>query len=174
MTEEIKKSNSQNISQFFGEVFRNCPVEDISIIARYFLYRESMNHKKLQKLCYYAQSWFLANYGIPLFPNRFEAWVHGPVSPDLYQRYRNWGWMNIPRINDCPNFNDNRVLGILDRVYEFYGNYSADELENITHKEEPWKAARGNCMPQEYSRNPISLIAMRNYYGERIGRKYEE
>ena len=27
-------------------------------IANWFLLKESMSHKKLQKLCYYAQAWF--------------------------------------------------------------------------------------------------------------------
>ena len=60
-------------------------MSDIRKVAQYFLSKESMSHKKLQKLCYYAQAWYLANYGKPLMPNRFEAWVHGPVSPDLYR-----------------------------------------------------------------------------------------
>lgn len=148
-------------------------VDDVLQVAHYFLSKESMPHKKLQKLCYYAQSWFLANNNQPLFPNRFEAWVHGPVSPDLYQRFRNWGWLNIPKRNDEEiQFSDNRVRNILNQVYEVYGCYSGDELENITHKEDPWKLARNGCLPNEYSRNPISMKVMRDYYGARIGKNY--
>ena len=148
-------------------------VDDILQVAHYFLSKESMEHKKLQKLCYYAQSWFLANYNQPLFPNRFEAWVHGPVSPDLYQRYRNWGWLRISKRNgENARFSDNRVERVLNRVYEVYGHYSADELENITHNENPWKLARKDCSPNDYSRNPISMKEMRNYYGARIGKDY--
>ncbi len=39
---------------------------------------------KLQKLCYYAQSWSLAWDDAPLFDQDFEAWVHGPVNPELF------------------------------------------------------------------------------------------
>ena len=32
-------------------------MENIMDVARLFLSQESMSHKKLQKLCYYAQAW---------------------------------------------------------------------------------------------------------------------
>lgn len=147
-------------------------MESIYEVANYFLSKESMTHKKLQKLCYYAQAWFLANHGEALVPNRFEAWVHGPVSPDLYSRYKNWGWERIPLYTGVICFDDNRCKSFLDKVYDTYGNYDADELERITHSEEPWKNARRGCSVGSYSRNPISLNDMKKYYGERIGKTW--
>lgn len=148
-------------------------MESIYEVAKYFLSKEPMTHKKLQKLCYFAQAWYLANYGDLLVPNRFEAWAHGPVCPDLYSVYRGWGWECIPRI-DANNVRiDDEVKGFLDKVFDVYGAYSADELEKITHTEEPWKNARKGCPVGAYSRNPISQIEMRDYYGERIDKKYE-
>lgn len=148
-------------------------MENIYTVADYFLYKDGMTHKKLQKLCYFAQAWYLANFGIPLVPNRFEAWVHGPVSPDLYSRYRDWGWETIPQEKEEPDFNDNEIKGFLDQVYEVYGEYGADTLENITHKEEPWKNAREGYASGIYCRNPISQKDMKRYYGERIDKKYD-
>ena len=147
-------------------------MESIYEVARFFLSKESMSHKKLQKLCYYAQAWFLANYGKPLVPNRFEAWVHGPVSPDLYSRYRGWGWEKIPMNLQAIDFNESSSGNFLEQVYDTYGNYDADDLERITHAEMPWQKARAGCSTGAYSRNPISLSDMRNYYGERIGKKW--
>lgn len=149
-------------------------MESIYSVANYFLSREAMSHKKLQKLCYFAQAWYLANYDKPLVPNRFEAWVHGPVSPDLYSKYRGWGWEAIPQCNERIVFEDDLIPRFLEQVYEVYGGYSAEQLESITHVEEPWKKARNGCSVSAYSRNPISLAEMRNYYGERIGKKYED
>lgn len=137
-------------------------------VAEYFLRKEPMTHKKLQKLCYYAQAWYLANYSKPLFPETFEAWVHGPVSPELYHVYRKWGWLSIQQ-------NDSAVLNIeakersfLDRVFEIYGQYSGDELESITHQEEPWQKARRGYSSWEYCRTRISEDDMRDYYRQRI------
>ena len=57
-------------------------------IANWFLSRNDMTHKKLQKLCYYAQAWYCALYdGTPLFDDEIQAWVHGPVIPALYPVY---------------------------------------------------------------------------------------
>lgn len=143
-------------------------MESIYDVAHYFLHRESMSHKKLQKMCYYAQAWYLANYRSALVPNRFEAWVHGPVSPDLYNVYRDWGWEDIPVYNGNINFEQENTESFLNQVYDVYGDYTADELEMITHRELPWKNARKGISAGEYSRNPILLSDMRDYYGERI------
>ena len=145
---------------------------DVRTVAQYFLCKSSMSHKKLEKLCYYAQAWYLANYGKPLMPNRFEAWVHGPVSPDLYMQYRDWGWVDIPKRVECPELSDSEKT-FLDQVLEVYGDYTADELETLTHRELPWQKARAGCSPLEYSRNPISMKGMRDYYGKRIGKIHE-
>lgn len=60
----------------------------IEVIANWFLLKESMPHKKLQKLCYYAQAWGYALYDAPFINEAFQAWVHGPVSPVLYEKYK--------------------------------------------------------------------------------------
>ena len=57
-------------------------------VAHWFLSKESMTHKKLQKLCYYAQAWHCTlRNGEPLFMNPIEAWIHGPVIRSLYKEY---------------------------------------------------------------------------------------
>lgn len=75
----------------------------LNTVAQYFLSKESMSLKKLQKLVYYAYGWTLAllnesleNMEYHLFPNRIEAWVHGPTIPDLYHKYKSYGWNDIP------------------------------------------------------------------------------
>lgn len=163
------KIQPKSKNMLFG---RRDTMVDVRVVAQYLLSKESMSHKKLEKLCYYAQAWYLANYGNPLMPNMFEAWVHGPVSPDLYSQYRGWGWSNIPMQKDNTIEFAPCELELINKVYDTYGSYTADELEALTHKEEPWLNARRGCSPSEYSRNPISMIKMRDYYGERIGKSY--
>lgn len=94
-----------------------------------------MTHKKLQKLCYYAYAWNLALKGEKLFKERFQAWVHGPVSPQLYKKYREHGWQTIPP-DDAPLL-QNDVIEVLETVYETYGEFTGDELESLTHSELP-------------------------------------
>ncbi len=63
-------------------------------VAQYFLAKadedagDLMSNLKLQKLMYYAQGFSLALCNKPLFPERIEAWIHGPVISALYHEYK--------------------------------------------------------------------------------------
>lgn len=52
------------------------------IVLHRDLFGESPSPMKLQKLCYYAQGYALAE-GFELFPEDLQAWQHGPVIPEL-------------------------------------------------------------------------------------------
>lgn len=137
-------------------------------VARWFLSKESMTHKKLQKMCYYAQAWYCAlfNEG-PLFNEEIQAWVHGPVCPALYAKYSGYRWNEIPKEEfDASNFSVNAVEA-LEAVYESYGEYDGDQLEWLTHSETPWQEARGNLKKWETCTNAISTEKMREFYWAR-------
>lgn len=133
-------------------------------VAKYFLSKEAMTPKKLQKLCYYAEAWRHTLYHCGLInDSHFEAWVHGPVSPDLYQNYKEYKWMEIEQ-ETCPEVFDQKDLEFLESVWNTYGEFSANDLEAMTHAELPWKKARGNLGPYENGSVRISGIDMREYY----------
>lgn len=133
-------------------------------VARYFLSKndQNMTHKKLQKLCYYAYSWNLALRKQSLFRERFQAWVHGPVSPVLYSKYKMHGWEPIPA-EESPAFEEEE-LEVLEEVYRTYGRFSGNELESLTHSEKPWIEARGNLAPYEPSQTELDVNTIREYY----------
>ncbi|WIF95001.1 Panacea domain-containing protein [Caminicella sporogenes] len=138
-------------------------------IAKTFLSFESMTHKKLQKLCYYAQAWHLAINDEPLVKDaRFEAWVHGPVSPELYQEYKEFGAFKIPKRKNLPQniTEDSYEYAFLRSVYQKYGHLSGDELETLTHTEEPWLKARARDRVRywEPSNEKILEEDMMNFY----------
>jgi len=138
---------------------------DVRDIAKWFLSRESMTHKKLQKLCYYAQAWYCALYdGTPLFEDEIQAWVHGPVVPTLYPIYAEYKWMLIPQKEFDASELDEKAVNILEAVYDTYGGLSGDQLESLTHSEDPWIQARGTAKQWETSTAVISCSAMRAYY----------
>lgn len=142
------------------------PMLSIHDVARYLLSLGSMNHKKLQKICYYIQAWYLAYTGEPLMDTEFQAWAHGPVSPALYYTYREWGGFTIPRITyEQYNLNiPDNLKRFISTVFELYNKYTADELEFLTHQEEPWIEARGDILDGQPCTNVISNITMGNYY----------
>lgn len=135
-------------------------------VASTFLTYGEMTHKKLQKLCYYAQAWNLALYKSRLFNSGFEAWVHGPVCKELYEQYKGFGWNAIPLTKERPTNIDEPTLDMIDVVYETYGDFSGDELEMLTHAEEPWKKARLGLEEWEPSNNIIDETIMGNYYSK--------
>lgn len=139
-------------------------MEKIFEVAKHFLLLEQMNHKKLQKLCYYAQAWSLALTGKPLMNTWFEAWAHGPVSPELWYRYKDWGGLFISSYEGEPKFNSNQTKTFLDKIYKLYGNYSGDQLEQLTHGELPWIKARGNYPLGAICTNTISESDMASFY----------
>lgn len=143
-------------------------------IANYFLSKESMSHKKLQKLVYYAYSWILAllnesgnDLQFHLFNNRIEAWVHGPVIPDLYQEYKKYGWQDIPKkeVYNGPAFSTD-VEDVLTQVWDVYGNLKANELEMLSHRETPWINARKGVAAYESTSNEILDSDIFNFFNE--------
>lgn len=139
-------------------------MENIFDVAKYFLLTGQMNHKKLQKLCYYAQAWSLALTGVRLMNTWFEAWVHGPVSPQLWHKYKDWGGLIISSYEGIPNFQSNQTKVLLDKIYKLYGHYSGDQLEQLTHQEAPWINARNGCPSNAICTNIISERDMASYY----------
>lgn len=134
---------------------------DIFDVSDYYLSIEGMTHKKLQKLCYYAQAYHLAILDKPLFHNNFQAWVHGPVCPELYHKYK--GTLYISSITTKPTIDDN-IKYYLDLIYSTYGNMTGDELEELTHSEMPWKKSRAGLEYNEISNKIINMEDMRIYY----------
>lgn len=115
-------------------------------IANYFLSQvceecgDSISNLKLQKLVYYAQGFYLALHGKPLFKDEIRAWQHGPVVPLLYRKYSSYEANPIPRPKkvDLSIFTK-AIRDFLDEVYNVFGQFSAWKLRDMTHSEPPWK-----------------------------------
>lgn len=139
-------------------------------VAKYFLAMSSdesgdlISNLKLQKLAYYAQGFSLALLGRPLFEERIEAWMHGPVVPELYHAYKDYGSGAIPH----PAEFDHNVLAkeereLLDEVYQVYGQYSAWRLRELTHDEAPWRESY-----REGGNREISHAAMTRFFQTQV------
>ena len=134
-------------------------------VSDWFLSKESMSPKKVQKLCYYYKAWGLALYETDLLPNSvFEAWVHGPVCDELYQEYKGYGWNDIPQTEDNSDKFNEKELDILESVWLTYGDMSANALEVQTHLEEPWRKARKGVPEGVICTEPISNKDMEVFY----------
>ena len=132
--------------------------------ARYFIKRAyedgieaEMTNMKVQKLLYYAQSLHLALYDEPLFDEEMQAWRYGPVCPPAYFFYNKFEAQQLPiptekefllRVPD-------EVKKLLEETWEYYRDYHAYRLSDMTHGEFPWKKARKGLPAQAKSTEPI-------------------
>lgn len=138
-------------------------MESIFAVANWFLKKESMTQKKLQKLCYYAQAWSYALRNEPLVDSEFEAWVHGPVSRRLYAHYGGTGFAPLsPNAVDTAFSPD--IEEFLGSVWLTYGEHTGNSLEVLSHGEPPWLNARAGCDSHAKCENKISPDDMKWYY----------
>jgi uncharacterized phage-associated protein len=134
-------------------------------VAKYILREKGkMDTWKLQKLAYYSQAWHLVWEGELLFGERIEAWANGPVVPDLYREHRgtfkvdSWPQGKISRLSASQRES-------IDVVLKHYGKRTGFALRELSHREPPWKEARGGLPPGASSKEPITPDAIASYYG---------
>ncbi len=136
-------------------------------IARWFLSKEPMIHKKIQKLCYYAQAWHYALYDNALFDGDFEAWAHGPVNRLLWNKLKNFAYDNVsPDAVSNTKAIDEDTQDFLEMVWNTYGSLDGWQLECLTHTETPWIRARGDLPELQRCTNVIDPIDMKKYYAD--------
>jgi uncharacterized phage-associated protein len=145
-------------------------------IARYFLAKtdaevgDLISNLKLQKLCYYAQGIGLVARHQPVFNEEIQAWLHGPVVPDLYRQFRDFKSDAIPPVTDLDvDAYDPADRMILDDVYDYYGQYSAWRLRQMTHDEAPWRDAYA---AGENSR--IDLESLGRFFATQVSEDYAQ
>lgn len=126
-------------------------------LAKYIVakYPGEVSPMKLQKLLYYCYVWQLVADG-KKFEASFEAWKHGPVEPEIYNEYKNFGREPVS-VEDAPNLNE----PLLDFILDSYAVFPALELSKTTHMESPWKKYKdtGEVIPDD------ELIA---YYSQQV------
>ena len=167
-------------------------MRNIHDVARYLgisllLKGLSVSPLKLQKILYYTQSWYMVFFGREnsLFKENPQAWVNGPVYPEIYSEYK--GKVNgmcdhlQAKDFDCTeenltdeanklakqmNFTDDDVECI-DSILTLYGAKTQNQLVLLTHTESPWVDARKGLLPFDYSKREIALDTMYTYYKTR-------
>ena len=60
---------------------------------------------------------------------------------------------------------DQDAIDTIDAVIKFYGSKSSTYLSSLTHREAPWKDARGDLLPGQIGCEEITHAAMAEYYG---------
>jgi len=150
-------------------------------VAKYFIKKSQEESKdnpskrldalKLQKLLYYAKAWSLVlKKGHRIFPDDFQAWVHGPANPKVWHYFQGFNFSTQhPDItkNKFEQITDDEKE-VLDTVWTAYGKFDGKYLEMLTHAEDPWLNARQGLNQSDISQSIISEESMRSYYEQRF------
>jgi len=129
----------------------------------------------LQKILYYIQGFSTCLLDTPIFEDTAEAWVHGPVYKNIYDRFSNYQYNNISNddFSSYTNLDDNDTLSsdekkLVDSIINNFGCYSGKILEKMTHKTDPWIQARNGLDKKESSSNQIKLEDINIYFAKII------
>lgn len=134
-------------------------------VAAYILRKSgSMSTMKLQKLVYYSQAWSLVWDEKPLYGEKIEAWANGPVVRDLYNKHRGLFQVDDGDIEGDPNKLKKYQKETVDAVLRAYGEYTGQQLSDISHAEPPWVSARGDLPNGAASTNLVDLDEMQSYF----------
>lgn len=143
------------------------PIDVVRVLIRLQNFDEDcgdvITNLKAQKLTYYAQGVSYAILGAPLFEDDFEAWLHGPVIPSLYEQLKHFGNSQIimDDNNDDTMFTDEQ-LDVIIKTYRTFGQYSAWKLRDMTHNESPWKNTKRD--------NVINKALIKDYFINRFAK----
>ena len=137
-------------------------------IANWFLNKESMTHKRIQKLCYYAYAWDIAIRNGDLIKDcDFEAWVHGPINRFLFNILKGNKLRELSSDDlmvKTKDITDPDDIDFLESVWTTYGEYGGNTLEIMIHNETPWQNARVGLGPLDNCTNTICIEDIRKYY----------
>lgn len=137
-----------------------------------------VSNLKLQKLLYFIQAYFLTatDDNRPCFKDKIEAWDFGPVVPNAYREFRQYGSGNIPTIESYVVFDNKNIWNSHREVYnpnviacddrkmiasvvDEFSRYSASGLVDLTHRQAPWRDAY-----QRFANSEITIDAIRGYF----------
>ena len=134
-----------------------------------------LSNIKLQKLLYYIQAWYLAfNDGKKLFEGNFQAWVHGPVNRQIYDRFNSSKYLysdislsDVKDINVIEKLTSEEISHV-NSVLDVYSPFSGIELEEMSHKEDPWINARTGYSSNQRCEVEIDNEFLGEYFRKRI------
>ncbi|MDO4275698.1 MAG: DUF4065 domain-containing protein [Eubacteriales bacterium] len=146
----------------------------LRVISYVFEKLEEVTPLMLQKLLYFIQGVSYALNKKPMFYEKCQAWVHGPVFPEVYDMFRDFKYNPIEdaRFAIFEGTEDELTVDerrVIDLVVNTFGEYGGKVLERITHSERPWKQARKGYGVNIPCSEPISMESIEAYYNEKNG-----
>lgn len=169
-------NNVKNAIKLLKETTFEYSIEkEIELIAKYVIAKgKEITPLALQKILYYSQGFYKAFFGKFLFEEDCQAWVHGPVYVDIYEKYKDFKSANIyiDIDYDIEDIVVDEKREILDAIIKYFGYYNGKALEKMSHYETPWINARKGLLPTENSNNIINKEDIKEYF-EKVKNRYD-
>lgn len=108
------------------------------ICALIYYLKSDTSNLVLQKLLYFIQAYHLVAFNRPAFSEKIEAWMYGPVVPEVYYNLKineNY-YKNI----DFNTMNP-QIRNIVEKIVDTFGEVSPFVLVDMTHAYDSWKNA---------------------------------
>ena len=154
---------------------------DSIVLSNYILkHYGPMSHLKLQKLLFYCDAYCLAYFGQELVTDKFEAWVHGPVSRRVYENprdksilYSDVSYSEQDGVDVDKAFSKltQDQQSLVTAVLKDLSTWTGPELETATHRETPWRQARAGRSEAEKCHELISKKTTMDYYRKELNER---
>ena len=125
----------------------------------------------LEKLLAFSNGVNYALNGEQLIWEESQAWAHGPVYPQIYNKYKRYGYKPIDdgiySTHGCMLSKlTEKEINAIDMVINTFGLYSPKTLEKISHSQKPWIEKRYGYKEDEAGREVIDENSIRLFYEE--------
>lgn len=147
----------------------------IEAVALYIINSKyDITNLALQKLLYYADAISMLKNKKELFDSNCQAWIHGPVYPGIYDKFKCFG---REQIYDCDlneaymNYITEEDRDIINYVLNNFAIYNGKILEFSTHREKPWMEVREGYLEEENCNEIINKSRINQYF-EALKDKY--
>ena len=145
----------------------------------------NLSKTKLLKMLYFMEEYSVLRFNTPFLGLPFEVWQAGPVVKDVFvdlseipvlldgfvERVQEDGATYVkPVVEFCDDeFSDNDIV-VMDDVIKRYGNKTATELVQLTHKEGSpwWKTAKEHSLLEAFEQKLMNNSAYVIDLGEEL------
>lgn len=134
---------------------------------------EDTTNLALQKILYFINGFSDNFLGSALFSDSPEAWLHGPVYPDIYDSlsYFKSDTIDVETILNGYEFElTEQEKDYIDNVASIFACYSGTCLRNMSDLTDPWLMAREGLSDDEYSNREIDDKDIKKYFAEVISK----
>ncbi len=118
-------------------------ISTIDDVATYLIQESEIGitHRELQKILYYAQGFYLAEHGEPLFDGEFDAWKFGPVNTSIWGRFKSFGYNNLHVSSDADVSSLDSVKKVfLSAILGSFLVLGQSKLIEMSHTDYTWES----------------------------------